>query len=154
MHRQPQATIASLIEAWQVGLQSGRFVTYRNLPGWHLPAWCFLLPRGWRELIGCQLAEIGCFQWVASNRSIQRHLANQQENQRATVAYEDLLADPPATLSDLMDFIKPDLANPLMTPTMDLSRSTLTPPSRNKWKRHEQVIMDLQDQWCDVLKDC
>ena len=154
IHRQPQATIASLMEAWQVGLQSGRFVTYRNLPGWHLPAWCFLLPRGWRDLIGCQLAEVCCFQWVASNRSIQQQLSTGQGSESVTVSYEALLADPQATLSSMMAFIDPDANQPLIPPAMGLSRSTLTAPDEDKWLRHEAAIMALQDQWRDVLKGC
>ena len=49
LHRDPRETIASLIEGWLEGARSGRFVTYRDLPG-GLPRWCFFLPPGWRSL--------------------------------------------------------------------------------------------------------
>ncbi len=34
LHREPPQNIASIIDAWHYGLQTGRFVTYRDLPGW------------------------------------------------------------------------------------------------------------------------
>ena len=65
LHREPRANVASLVEAWKVGLQSGRFVTFLDLPGWDRAAWCFLLPPGWRSMIGKSLVEIAAFQWSA-----------------------------------------------------------------------------------------
>lgn len=62
LHRDGRECVSSLIEAWELGLKTGRFVTFRDLPDWHLPGWCFLLPRGWREMRGKSLAEIAAFQ--------------------------------------------------------------------------------------------
>jgi hypothetical protein len=42
LHRDPGPAVASLIEAWTLGLQSGRFKTFQQLPDWDRPGWCFL----------------------------------------------------------------------------------------------------------------
>jgi len=151
MHRQPQPAIASLIEAWQVGLQTGRFVTYPNLPGWHLPAWCFLLPSGWQDLIGHELAEIACFQWIRSNQTIQQDLAKLPADSHCDISYEALRQSPEQAILALLQFIQPGL-NHQPEVDMVLSRSTLTPPDPNKWRRHEHAINTLRSQWQDVLK--
>lgn len=137
LQRDPRENIASLIEAWQFGLERGRFVTFRDLPGWDRPGWCFLLPRGWQALIGRPLAEIAAFQWRASNDCIIDDLAALPATQHVAVSYRDLVNDCAETFKRLCRFAGIDEQAP---GHMALSRTTLTPPAADKWKKYETEI--------------
>ena len=60
LYREPRETLAEMIRAWD----SGRFVSYADLPGWDGPAWSLPLVPGWRELKGRDLPEIVVEQWL------------------------------------------------------------------------------------------
>ena len=141
LHREPRQAIASLIEAWTLGLQSGRFRTFQQLPDWDRPGWCFLLPPGWREMRGKSLAEIAAFQWAASNRIIIEELTLLPAERWTAVTYEALVADPQAALTDICRFanIEADQLQ-VRSGELPLSRTTITPPARDKWKKHEIEI--------------
>lgn len=144
LHREPRANVASLVEAWKVGLESGRFVTFRNLPGWDRPAWCFLLPSGWQSMIGKSLVEIAAFQWSASNNVILDQLAKMPPERWTAVSYRSLVGDPSGVLERLCRFVSPELrCNPIPIGTLPLSRTTLTPPHPEKWKKYEKDISAL-----------
>jgi hypothetical protein len=155
LHRDPRENIASIIEAWRYGLQSGRFVTFRDLPGWDRPAWCFLLPPGWREMTGKSLADIAAFQWRASNDTIIDDLARLPRTRRIALAYLDLVADPQRTVRKLCRFagIADDVAPRQQLP---LSRTVLTPPHPEKWRQHAAEIDRLMPSisgTCDRIRE-
>jgi hypothetical protein len=151
LHRDPRENIASIIEAWRHGLHSGRFVTFRDLPGWDRSAWCFLLPPGWREMTGKSLAEIAAFQWRASNDTIMEDLASLPQARRMAVAYRQLVDDPPRTVEKLCRFagvadgVAPDRQLPL-------SRTVLTPPHPEKWRKYEAEIDGLMPSISDTCE--
>lgn len=141
LHRDARQNIASIIEAWRVGLQTGRFVTYRDLPGWDREAWCFVLPRGWRSMIGRPLEEIAAFQWASSNDAILDDLAALPPARWLSVDYRELTEAPSSTLSRICSFA--DIEKPSgIAPgeSLPLSRTTLTPPDPQKWRIHERAI--------------
>jgi hypothetical protein len=151
LHRQPPQNIASIIDAWENGLQTGRFVTFRDLPGWDRPAWCFLLPPGWRNVIGKSLADIAAFQWSAGNRIILDELERLPAERWMTTSYEHFVDEPAATLTEIATFagldtpgLAPDVAQ------LPLSRTTLTPPRPDKWRRHAEAIDRVRDEWHPV----
>lgn len=148
LHRDAAENIASLVEGWQAGLDTGRFVTYRNLPGWDRPAWCFLLPPGWRELRGKSLAEIAAFQWASGNRVILDELARLPESRCRRIRYSSFVEDAPAVLSALSDYLGLD-APPEERPAgpLPLSRTTLTAPQPGKWRQHEAAIEAARHRW-------
>ncbi len=151
LHRDPRANIASLIEGWRAGLETGRFVTYPNLPGWDRPAWCFLLPPGWRELCGKPLAEIAAFQWAAGNRFILDALEALPSSRYTRISYDDLSGDPAGALSAIAEFA--GVASPVGEQTggaLPLSRTTLTAPQADKWRRHEAGIEAARSRWQPV----
>jgi hypothetical protein len=155
LYRDPRENIASIIEAWRHGLESGRFVTFRDLPGWDRPAWCFLLPPGWREMTGKSLAEIAAFQWRASNDTIIDDLTRLPQARRMAVAYRELVADPRRTVKKLCRFagISDDVAPDRQLP---LSRTVLTPPHPEKWRRHAAEIARLMPSiaaTCDRIRE-
>lgn len=148
LHRDPRQTIASLIEAWTLGLQTGRFVTFPSLPGWDRPAWCFLLPQGWRKMRGRSLAEIAAFQWSASNTVIMEGLAPLPAERWTTLTYRAFIADPGKSLTGLSRFAGIEAADvQLNGGALPLSRTTLTPPHPDKWKKYEH---ELEALWPDL----
>ncbi len=147
LKRDPRQTIASLIEAWQLGLQTGRFATYPNLPGWHLTAWCFLLPKGWRHMINKTLPEIACFQWCESNRIIQQELKNLESDRIHSLTFNDLTNHTQQTLEATMAFINPELNTDNIQFQLTPSKTTLTPPDPDKWRKYEKEIMGLANLW-------
>lgn len=153
LHRDPRRNIASIIEAWAAGLDTGRFVTFRDLPGWDRPGWCFLLPPGWRGLAGKSLADIAAFQWSAANTIVLDELQRLDAERWTTVSYEQLLQDPTATLTALARFA--GLSGPageVPVESMPLSRTTLSPPHPDKWKRHEADIERVREIWEPVAE--
>jgi hypothetical protein len=151
LYRDARETIASLVEAWQVGLETGRFVTFRDLPGWDRPAWCFLLPRGWRNLAGKSLFEIAAFQWAACNDKLIDDLQQVDDGRCAAVSYGEFIAEPGATVQRLARFVGIDDRLPTVNrQTLPLSRTTLSPPAPEKWRRWEREIEALAESFVDT----
>jgi hypothetical protein len=135
LYREPHENISSLIEGWE----SGRFVTYPDLPGWEGRPWSYLLVPGWRELIGQPLAAIASAQW----RRTQEILLDDFKaipNQRVhALGYRDFLADPARHVAEICAFAGIGWDRTLPA-TLPLSRHTVTPPHPDKWRRHEDAI--------------
>ena len=141
LHREPKANVASLVEAWKVGLQTGRFVTFSDLPGWDRAAWCFLLPPGWRSMIGKSLVEIAAFQWSVTNTILLEHLANLPAERWTVISYDSLVGDPAGVCERLCRFVSVDLMYDTgLVSALPLSRTTLSPPHPDKWKKYQQEI--------------
>lgn len=143
LHRDPRETIASIMEAWQTGLSGGGFVTFPNLPGWSLRHWCMLLPPAWRALDGRSLAEIAAFQWHAANSTILRDLRDLGRERWLALRYRDLLDDSAATVRRIAEFAGVPFEGPLRdraSAPLPLSRTTVSAPARDKWRRHARAI--------------
>jgi hypothetical protein len=136
LYRDVRETLSSMIEAWR----SGRFVTYKALPGWHgeLP-WSLLLVPGWRELDGLPLPEIIAAQWEIATRMLLDDLAAIPRERITIARYDSLLTNPSAEIAHLCGAL--DFAWDRPIDKLPLSRYTLTPPDPNKWRRHESEIM-------------
>lgn len=147
LHRDPRAAVASLIEAWILGLQTGRFSTFSDLPGWDRRTWCFLLPPGWRAMAGKSLAETAAFQWSAANTFIVDQLAALGTERWMTVSYESLVSVPSETLRRVAGFAGVEFGQVGSQPvTLPVSRTALTPPHPDKWREHEREIRPLLPQ--------
>ncbi len=123
-----------------MGLKTGRFVTFQQLPGWDRPAWCFLLPPGWRSMTGKSLAEIAAFQWAETNRVVLDDLQGLSRERWCAVSYSDLVKDPGATIERLCQFSGVEAPPIPGEGRLPLSRTTLTPPDPDKWKKHAEVL--------------
>lgn len=152
LHRDPRENIASIIEAWKEGLQTGRFVTFADLPGWDRPAWCLLLPPGWRGMKGRSLAEIAAFQWSECNRIVINELQRLHQSRWTSISYRALVENPAGELGCLCRFagLPPGTAIPGKQGNLPLSSTTLTPPHPDKWRRHETEINDLLPSLAEV----
>ena len=153
LHRDPRETIASIMEAWQMGLSGGGFVTFPNLPGWSLRHWCMLLPPGWRAFNGKSLAEIAAFQWHAANSTILRDLRELGAERWLALRYRDLLDDSAATVRRIAEFAGVPFEGPLRnraSAPLPLSRTTVSAPARDKWRRHAQAIEALATRYAPL----
>ena len=137
LYRDPRQVLASMMEAWM----SGRFQTYQRgvLPGWPAPYWSLLLTPGWRGLVGRPLPEIVAAQWQATIETLLQDLAALPPGRWQAVRYDRFVAAPAAAVGDLCRAL--GLAwDQSLGDTLPLARHTLTPPSADKWRRHEDAI--------------
>jgi hypothetical protein len=140
LHRDPRENLASIMEGWE----SGRFVSHRNLPDSGIRSWSFLLPPGWRALEGKSLAEIAAFQWRASNETVLDDLAEVPRKDWLAVSYAELLAQPRDTLERICRFAgvtADDRLRKAAQSELPLSRTTVSRPDPEKWRRREKEIL-------------
>ena len=137
LYRDPRQVLASMIEAWL----SGRFQTYRGgmLPGWPAPYWSLLLTPGWRNLAGRPLPEIVASQWQSTIEVLLRDLEALPADRWQAVRYDRFIDQPAATLDALCRWLGYEWDQPLGR-NLPLARHTLSPPSADKWRRHEAAI--------------
>ena len=139
LYRDPKENISSLLDSWR----SGRFVTYRDLPGWTGDAWSHLLIPEWRELIGKPLPEIVARQWVVANKLILDDLKDLPRENWCLVKYGDFVANRKEELKRICYFCEVPFG-PAMEDAADqslpYSKYTLTPPAPDKWKKNEKEV--------------
>lgn len=146
LKRDAASNINSMIEAWEVGLQNGSFVTFQDLPGWDRRHWCLLLPPGWSEMNGRPVADIAAFQWKSCNDIIMRDLKEIPEARKTYLTYEELLAQPGRELTRLLKFCGLEPADQLLdlaTSELPLSKTTVSKPSAGKWLARRNIIEPL-----------
>ena len=139
LHRRAQPNIGSIIDAWL----SGKFITYRRLPGWNGMPWSLLLSKGWRDLDANNLAAIATWQWSSTNAKILTDLQALPDTDWCSVSYEELIEKRETTIKRLCTFIDVPFGPKMRALSLEklpLSRYTLTPPDADKWKRHESAI--------------
>lgn len=137
LYRDPRQTMASMIEAWT----SGRFRTYRMLPGWTGHPWSMLLVPGWRELNGLPLREIVARQWKATMEILLDDLAGIPPERLRAVDYDEFVASPRSVVEQLAASL--ELEWDRSVDTLPISKTTVSRPGRDKWRRMEDVINDV-----------
>ena len=135
LYRDVRETLGSMLEAWA----SGAFCTYPELPGWRGPLWSLLLIPGWRELNGQALAKIVATQWAVTTGLLLDDLAALPRRQVAAVDHRRFLAAPQETLQSLTARLGLGWDRTLSA-RLPLSRTTLSRPAPEKWRRFETVI--------------
>ena len=131
LYRDMRDTISSMLDAWR----SGKFVTYPQLPGWEGPPWSLLLTPGWRELSGKSLAEIVAAQWSTATRYLLDDLEQLPPDRWCVASYDALVHTPNEEVRRLAKFLEFEWDRELAAP-LPLSRTTLTAPDAEKWKRN------------------
>ncbi len=137
--RSARDNISSMIDAWE----SGRFVTYPELPGWQGAPWSLILTPGWRDLIGKPVAEIATNQWMAANRTAADDLAAIDSDRCHTLVYEDFLQDPAGAVRAIAEFADlpyTDAMAEMLSRPLKHSRFTLTPPAADKWQKNADAM--------------
>lgn len=135
LYRDPRETLASMLDAWQ----SGRFVTYSDLPAWRGLPWSLLLTPGWRDLAGRPLAEIVARQWAATVEQALDDLVALAPERWCVASYGRLVAEPQAEIERLCLFLAVDFDRTLSAP-LPASRYTLSSPDPDKWQRHADAL--------------
>jgi uncharacterized protein (TIGR03032 family) len=135
LYRDMRDTISSMLDAWR----SGKFVTYPKLPGWEGPPWSLLLTPGWRELGGRSLAEIVASQWSTATRYLLDDLEQLSPDRWCVAGYDALIENPQVEIERLAAFLEIDWDRELTAP-LPLSKTTLTEPNREKWKRNAKEL--------------
>lgn len=154
LHRDPRQNISSIMEAWSVGIKDGSFITFPDLPGWDRKHWCMLLPPGWRGMNGKSLAEIAAFQWKQCNDIVLDNLASLPRTHWTAVDYNQLLEDPATVISRLLGFCTNNRCTTSTGPDhitdLPLSKTTITPPAPDKWRKRESEILPLVESMSET----
>ena len=93
LYRDPRESLSSMITAWE----SGRFVTYPDLPGWEGPPWSLVLTPEWRKLTGASLAEVVADQWQKATQVLLADLERLPAERVHALDYAALVEDPSAS---------------------------------------------------------
>jgi hypothetical protein len=138
LHRDPQQTLASMLEAWR----SGRFRTYPQLPDWNGPPWSLLLVPEWRRLSGRPLEEIVAAQWEITTRILLDDLQALPAERVHVAHYATLVTQPADEVARLCAALDFDWDQPLDA-ALPWSRFTLSPPAADKWQKHAAAFAPL-----------
>ena len=152
LYRRPEENINSMIDGWE---RKGAFVKFDDLADWPLGYWCFVLPRGWRELKGKSIAEIAAFQWRACNEKIMQDLSQLPTGRHMTLSYDELLNNTGKTIKKICDFgnFKMDQAlYDTVTKPLPLSSTTASKPTKDKWRIRENDIVPLLPEAATTLE--
>jgi uncharacterized protein (TIGR03032 family) len=128
LHREPAAALPSMVEAWE----SGRFVTHPDLPGWTGPSWSLPLVPGWRDLLGCELAEVVAQQWTRTARILLDDLEALPRERWAVVDIGALIARPEGELTRLCDYLGVDWTERLPVPLPTDGHLLVLAPERHR----------------------
>ena len=142
LHREPQPTLASMMEAWS----SGGFRTYPGLPGWTGLDWSLLLTPGWRKLIGAPLNRIVATQWATTMRILGGDLAALPADRWRSIRYEAFIASPQEEITRLCRAMDIDWDVTLQS-ELPLARFTVSAPSAEKWRASEPAIDEVRAIW-------
>ena len=98
-----------------------------------------MLVPGWRELSGRPLPEIVARQWETCTRILLDDLAEVPADRVHRIRYDRFLADPQAETQRLCRDL--DLTWDVeLERNLPLSSHTLSAPSADKWRRHQDTI--------------
>lgn len=139
LRREPRENISSLVEGWR----SRRFLAYRAIPGWPHRDWSFLLPPGWKSLVGRSLVEIAAYQWWTTHEIIVRDLRGLPGDAVLDVAYDELIAAPGEVLPAIAARAGlgwDERCAQAVLRALPLSRVTVSAPVDGKWRRHEDEL--------------
>jgi hypothetical protein len=135
LYRDVRETLYSMMEAWH----SGGFRTYPELPGWQGPPWSLLLVPGWERLNGLQLQQVVARQWAITTDQLIDDLERVGQDRVHAIDYGAFLAAPQAEAERLANAAGLQWDRTL-SDTLPLSKTTLSQPRREKWRRMEGVI--------------
>lgn len=136
LYRDPRQVLSSMMEAWE----SGRFVTYQQLPGWtgERP-WSLLLTPGWRDLANQPLERVVAAQWASAMQVMLDDLEALPADRWTTARYDALMADPNAEITRLCEAVGFDWDRTLGA-QLPIARHTVSKPDDNKWRSRGDAI--------------
>jgi hypothetical protein len=147
LFRTAEQSISSLMEGWQ----SGRFVTYPDLPGWRGLPWSYVLVPGWRDLAGAPLAAIAAAQWERTNTQLLDDLDALPRERVHALDYASFVADPERHIAEISAFAGIARDRPLPS-ALPLSDHTVSTPHPDKWRRNEAAMAPYRDALARVTE--
>lgn len=144
LYRDVSETLYSMMEAWR----SGAFRTYPSLPGWPGGSWSLLLVPGWQQLKRMQLPEVVAHQWAITTDILLDDLQRLEEGRVHAIDYGTFLDSPQSEMERIAAAVGLGWDRQLGD-TLPLSKTTVSTPDRQKWRRMEKVI---QSVWPIVEK--
>jgi hypothetical protein len=151
LYRDSAENLGSILDAWQ----SGRFVTYPELPGWSGSPWSLLLPPGWQALNSRPLAEVALHQWQSANQAILDALSALPRERWRVLDYATLVQDPVKVFQRACRFMDLEPAQrieaELSEHGLPRSRYTLTPPAKDKWRRHAEALQPVLEGTAAIM---
>jgi hypothetical protein len=136
LYRDPRQVLSSMMEAWE----SGRFVTYPNLPGWSGERpWSLLLTPGWRDLTHLPLERIVAAQWASATQILLDNLEALPADRWTTARYDALMEDPNAEITRLCAATGLEWDRNLGG-ELPIARHTVSKPDDNKWRGRADAI--------------
>lgn len=143
LHRDGRPNVSSLLEGWRA---PGRFESYDlpvplSIPDYEGQRWCFLLPRGWRQLRKRPLVDVAVAQWAAAVDAIHDALRDPEFAARAIeVHYEHLAAEPSPALRAVAEFLDLPLRDIAPEGATIPVINAVAPPNPEKWRSHEAEL--------------
>lgn len=135
LYRDVRQTLASMIESWA----SGVFRTYQRLPGWTGYQWSFLLVPGWQRLRGLPLPAVVAHQWAIATGIMLDDLERLPRERVRAVDFQQFVGNPGPTVEALSRSLELGWDSELGA-ELPLSRSTLSRPGPDKWRRLEPAF--------------
>jgi uncharacterized protein (TIGR03032 family) len=150
--REPSKNLPCMVDGWQ----SGKFATYRDLPGWHGDPWSFLLVPGWQDLIGTPTAEIAAEQWIRTTRIMLDDLERLAPDRWCVVDYASFSAETEREWERLAGFLRlrRDTDLPGSLPEI---RKSLRPPPRRRMRGHTKTLaaaLRRTEELAERARDC
>jgi len=132
IHREPAEAVPAMQQAWQ----SGRRVSYPDLPDWPGPPWSLPLVPGWRDLAGRPLPEIVTEQWLRVTGTLLDDLEALPPERWCVTDFKTLLNDPLRELERVCEFVALEASEEVTRPLRSLrdqlavagERETEVPP--------------------------
>ena len=135
LYRDVRETLYSMMEAWR----SGNFRTYPGLPTWPDGSWSLLLVPGWQQLRKMQLPEVVAHQWAITTEILLDDLERLGKGRVQAIDYGSLIEAPQPEMERLAAGLGLGWDRQLGD-TLPLSKTTVSKPDRQKWRRLESVI--------------
>jgi hypothetical protein len=138
LYRDVRETLYSMMEAWR----SGSFRTYPGLPGWPEGSWSLLLVPGWQQLKRMSLQEVVAHQWAITTEILLDDLERLPKERVQAIDYGSFLESPQAEIARIAAGLGIGWDRQLGN-TLPLSKTTVSQPDRQKWRRAEQIIQSV-----------
>jgi hypothetical protein len=146
LKRDGRDNVSSLINAWR----TPRYRTYflpepHHIPGVDPRWWKFVLYPGWRDDLHGPVEVVCARQWAASNDLALDAAAGVAGGRWIEVRYEDLVAEPDATIADLLERLGLDYSPAVRAKVRAIATTPInavTPPEPGKWRRENATEIE------------
>ncbi|MGH2702419.1 MAG: sulfotransferase family protein [Actinomycetota bacterium] len=144
LKRDGPPTVSSLIEGWS--LRHG--ISYRlpenlELAEYRGRLWSYLLPAGWRDLMGTTIADVAAHQYVASYETALSDMEKVPGGSIVELTYESLVAQPVEEIERLLDFLALPHSDEVIAMASNLPAHQVqvnSPPRPDKWRERGDEI--------------